>query len=109
CLFEMSINSTCHIGKIDTHLALSMNEPIALCNALIIGLTCLVSWLGFRSRALEEKYIFEPEGILAWKEYYRLLTSGFLHAGWWHLLVNMVSLYLLGRYVELLFGAGHFL
>jgi membrane associated rhomboid family serine protease len=86
-----------------------MNEPIALCNALIIGVTCLVSWLGFRSRAFEEKYIFEPEAILAWKEYYRLLTSGFLHVGWWHLLVNMVSLYLLGRYVELLFGAGHFL
>ncbi len=86
-----------------------MNEPIALCNALIIGLTCLVSWLGFKSRAVEEKYIFEPEAILAWKEYYRLLTSGFLHAGWWHLLVNMLSLYLLGRYVEISFGAGHFL
>src|SRR5438132_1953076 len=86
-----------------------MNEPIALCNALIIGVACLVSWLGFRSRAFEEKYIFEPEAILAWKEYYRLLTSGFLHAGWWHLLVNMLSLYLLGRYVELVFGAGHFL
>jgi len=86
-----------------------MNEPIALCNALIIGVTCLVSWLGFRSRAFEEKYIFEPEAILAWKEYYRLLTSGFLHAGWWHLLVNMLSLYLFGRYVEFSFGAGHFL
>ena len=86
-----------------------MNEPIALCNALIIGLTCLVSWLGFKSRAVEEKYIFEPEAILAWKEYYRLLTSGFLHAGWWHLLVNMVSLYLLGSLVELYFGAGQFL
>jgi len=58
---------------------------------------------------VEEKYIFEPEAILAWKEYYRLLTSGFLHAGWWHLLVNMLSLYLLGRYVEFSFGAGHFL
>jgi len=86
-----------------------MNEPIALCNALTIGLTCLVSWLGFRSRSFEEKYIFEPEAILAGKEYYRLLTSGFLHAGWWHLGVNMLSLYLLGSVVELYFGAGHFL
>src|SRR5258708_1351195 len=86
-----------------------MNEPIGLRNAMIIGLTCRVSWLGFKSRAVEEKYIFEPEAILAWKEYYRLLTSGFLHAGWWHLLVNMLSLYLLGRYVEISFGAGHFL
>src|SRR6266581_7311891 len=86
-----------------------MNEPIALCNALVIGLTCVVSWLGFKSHAFEAKYIFEPEAILAWKEYYRLLTSGFLHAGWWHLLVNMLSLYLIGRYVEFSFGAGHFL
>ena len=86
-----------------------MNEPIAICNALIIGLTCLFSWLAFRSSALEQKYIFEPEGVLAWKEYYRLVTSGFLHAGWWHLLLNMLSLYLIGSAVEFSFGPGHFL
>src|SRR3989454_8082833 len=86
-----------------------MNDSLALSNSLLIGLTCLASWLGFRSRAVEEKYIFEPEPILAGKEYYRLVTSGFLHAGWGHLLLNMFSLYLFGSSVELALGSGHFL
>src|SRR6266404_4304431 len=86
-----------------------MNERIALFNSLLIGLTCLVSWLGFRRRDIEEKYIFEPEAILAGKEYHRLVTSAFLHANWGHLLLNMFSLYLFGSSVEYAFGPGHFL
>jgi membrane associated rhomboid family serine protease len=33
-------------------------------------------------------------------EYYRLVTSGFLHAGFFHLAVNMFSLYILGTLLE---------
>jgi membrane associated rhomboid family serine protease len=33
-------------------------------------------------------------------EYYRLLTAGFLHAGFFHLLFNMLSLYILGSILE---------
>jgi membrane associated rhomboid family serine protease len=33
-------------------------------------------------------------------EYYRLLTAGFLHAGFFHLLFNMLSLYILGSLLE---------
>ena len=86
-----------------------MTEPIALCNLLVIGLTCLVSWHGFRSQIFEEKYIFEPRAILAGKQYYRLISSGFLHSGWWHLFLNMVSLYFFGTRIELYFGVAPFL
>jgi len=86
-----------------------MNEPIAVFNQLLIALTCLVSWLGFRSEALEHKYIFHPQAILAWKEYYRLVSSAFLHAGWSHLLWNMLSLYLFGTVVEFVLGPAQFL
>jgi len=86
-----------------------MREPIAVFNSLVIGLTCLVSWLALRNPALEEKYIFEPRSILAGREYYRLISSGFLHSGWWHLFLNMVSLFLFGGPIEYAFGAGHFL
>ncbi len=34
------------------------------------------------------------------KEYYRLLTSGFVHADWMHLMVNMFVLYSFGEYIE---------
>ena len=49
--------------------------------------------------------IFRPESILADKEYYRLVTSAFLHSGWSHLVWNMVGLYLFGRILEWSLGA----
>ena len=84
-----------------------MNEPIA--NTLLIAATCLVSFLAFNDPSLEERLIFRPEAILARKEYYRLVTSGFLHANWWHLLVNMYTLYSFGTTIEHWFGITHFL
>src|SRR5438067_1621850 len=86
-----------------------MNEPSALFTTLLMLLTGIFSYLGFRNRAVEEKYIFHPTSILAGKEYYRLVTSAFLHADWGHLLFNMLSLYLFGRGVEMFVGSGHFL
>src|ERR1035438_7334485 len=86
-----------------------MYEPVAFCTTLVILVTCVVSYLGFRSPAVEEKYIFCPERILAGKEYYRLVTSAFLHSGWGHLVWNMVGLYSFGRSLEWALGMGHFL
>jgi membrane associated rhomboid family serine protease len=86
-----------------------MNEPLALCNLLVILLTVAVSYAGFRYSWVEENYIFRPENILAGKEYYRLITSGFLHSGWNHLLWNMVSLYLFGELLEWSLGRTDFL
>ncbi len=81
----------------------------APCSFSIILVTCIVSWLGFRSRAVEEQLIFEPRAILAWKEYYRLVTSAFLHSGWNHLLLNMLSLYFFGPAIEWRLGGLQFL
>ena len=86
-----------------------MREPIALCTSLLMLVTGAVSYLGFRSREFEERFIFRPDGVLAWKEYYRLVTCAFLHADWRHLLLNLLSLYLFGSTVELFLGREHFL
>ena len=86
-----------------------MSEPLAWCNLLVILVTVAVSYAGFRDPEVERKYIFRPESILAGKEYYRLVTSGFLHAGWGHLACNMVSLYLFGRILERSLGRTDFL
>ena len=53
--------------------------------------------------------MFRPERILAGKEYYRLVTSAFLHSGWNHLLWNMVGLYIFGRAVEWSLGVADLL
>jgi membrane associated rhomboid family serine protease len=82
-----------------------MNEPMAWCTLLLIAVTCGVSYAGFRSREVEQKLIFHPESILAGKEYYRLVSSAFLHSGWNHLIWNMVGLYFFGRIIEWQLGA----
>jgi membrane associated rhomboid family serine protease len=77
-----------------------MYERIPIWTCLIIAATCVSSIVVFRNRALEERFIFRPEGILAWKEYYRLVTGAFLHADFQHLAMNMLTLFLFGRTVE---------
>lgn len=46
--------------------------------------------------------LFRP-AVLA-GEAWRLITATFLHAGWLHVAINMYGLYLLGRFVEQVFG-----
>ncbi|MGD0812512.1 MAG: rhomboid family intramembrane serine protease [Verrucomicrobiota bacterium] len=84
-------------------------ERLAYANFLVIAITCWVTYQGFRSSCFEQKYIFWPEAILAQHQYYRLVTSGFLHASGVHLAMNMVTLYLFGSLIEFRCGAGQFL
>jgi membrane associated rhomboid family serine protease len=86
-----------------------MNGPTALFNLVVIAATVYSSYRGFSSPAYLERYIFSPEHILRDKQYYRLVSSGFLHADWMHLLFNMYSLYSFGSIIELVFGAPTFL
>jgi membrane associated rhomboid family serine protease len=86
-----------------------MHEPVAICTCLIIVLTVFCSFIGFRDPAFAEKLIFAPTEILACKQYYRLITSAFLHADLRHLLNNMVSLFFFGRVMEIFVGPGQFL
>jgi membrane associated rhomboid family serine protease len=90
-------------------LELFMDEPIPNCIAAIIVLTSICSVIGFQNPAFRDKYLFWVRPVLAGKQYYRLFTSALLHADWNHLLLNMVSLYLVGRHVEFVLGSGRFL
>ena len=67
---------------------------------IIIIFTALISWQGFNRYAFIDKLKHSPARESTHKEYYRLLTSGFVHADWTHLLVNMFVLYSFGEYIE---------
>jgi membrane associated rhomboid family serine protease len=67
---------------------------------LLIIVTVLVSYKGFTDSAFFDRYKFEVDKILIYKDYKRLVTSGFLHVNWMHLLFNMFSLYLFSGLVE---------
>jgi membrane associated rhomboid family serine protease len=76
---------------------------------LIIISTALFSYNGFRNHRLFEKYLFEVDRVLINKEYIRLVSSGFLHVGWMHLIFNMFSLYAFSGLIELYLGGLKFL
>ena len=66
----------------------------------IIVFTVYWSYQGFKDPRFTDKYMLIPIRILRDKENYRLISSGFLHANWLHLILNMVSLYFFGADVE---------
>jgi membrane associated rhomboid family serine protease len=72
--------------------------PIA--TIAIIAFTVYWSYQGFTRPGFRDRYIFSPTRILQNREYYRLLSCGFLHLNWLHLLFNMLSLYSIGAAVE---------
>lgn len=58
--------------------------------------------------SLVDRWSFQPRRMLQKGEWYRLLTAGFVHAGWWHLLFNMITLYFFGPPIERILGTGGF-
>ncbi|QDW67803.1 rhomboid family intramembrane serine protease [Luteimonas granuli] len=69
----------------------------------ILAVTVLVSWRAFGDRRLLDRLLLWPPAIDRQRQYERLLTHGFVHADWQHLLFNMITLYFFGRHVERMF------
>ncbi len=71
---------------------------------VILIITGLVSFLCFEKREWFARLQFNAYQVVHRKQYYRLITHGFVHANWGHLLINMFVLYSFGEYVEAYFG-----
>lgn len=69
-------------------------------NLILVGVTCLISIAGFQNATFFDNAAHHPYVERHKKQYYRLLTSGFVHADIWHLFVNMFVLYTFGSFVE---------
>jgi len=67
---------------------------------VIILFTGFISYQGFRQYGWIDRLRHSPYQESRQKEWYRLLTSGFIHADWVHLMVNMFVLYSFGIAVE---------
>lgn len=66
---------------------------------ILIGIIVMSSATAFSQPLLVAKYRFNAFQILRKKEYIRLISHGFLHGSWSHLLINMFVLYSFGRVV----------
>jgi membrane associated rhomboid family serine protease len=85
-----------------------VNRLILVANVIIFT----VYWLSFESILLGQEFAFEiennfvmvPAEIIHGQRLFTLFTSMFMHAGWLHLLGNMLFLYVFGDNVEDAFG-----
>jgi membrane associated rhomboid family serine protease len=62
--------------------------------------TSIVSYKGLTSDSFFDKYSFVVDRILLDRDFKRLITSGFLHVSWHHLIFNMLSLWLFSAGLE---------
>ncbi len=65
---------------------------------LLIGITVFISYRGFTNYSFFEQYKFQVTRILNGDKI-RMISSGFLHADWLHLILNMYVLYIFGEIV----------
>lgn len=67
---------------------------------IIVAVTCVISFIAFTNGRLLEGLLFWPYRVWHNKEWYRLFSGGFIHAGMNHLLFNMIALFSFGEFVE---------
>lgn len=76
-----------------------MND-VGIASLIIIFANLIFSYKGFENGLFFDNYKFHVDKILIKRDYLRLVSSGFLHADWMHLIFNMVSLYLFSSILE---------
>lgn len=67
---------------------------------IVIGLVTYIAW---KQPELHSKLMLNPYQTVRRKEYWRLLTSGFVHNGPLHLFLNLFTLYFFGAAIERIF------
>ncbi|WP_276366077.1 rhomboid family intramembrane serine protease [Chryseolinea sp. H1M3-3] len=71
---------------------------------IIIGVTVAVSMLAFSRPVMFAELMMNPHKISTQGQYYRFITSGFIHQDHMHLIMNMFSFYFFGRVIEHIFA-----
>lgn len=71
---------------------------------IIIAATIAISVICFNNRALFDKLSLKPYCVIHAREWYRLISHGFVHADWMHLFVNMFTFWSFGQYMEQTFS-----
>lgn len=70
----------------------------------LIIITAIVSILAFQDQPFFYKSALLPYRMVHNNEWYRILTHGFIHGSYIHLIVNMMVLFSFGKAIEYYFG-----
>ena len=76
---------------------------------LILVATCVISYMALQNRSMMARYELHVGPMVRNREWFRLVSSGFLHVDLMHLFVNMLTLVFAGEAMEILFGKIGFL
>ncbi len=60
---------------------------------LLIILTVATSIAAFQSEDLKNRLLMNPYAVKHGRQWYRFISSGFIHANWTHLLFNLIVFY----------------
>lgn len=85
-----------------------MNEA-SIVAVILILINLIFTYQGLRSHVFLDRFKFDVDNILIHKDYKRLITSGFLHIGWFHFIFNMYTLYSFSGGVEAVLGITTFI
>ena len=90
------------MGELDQLLS----APASL---VLLALNIGLSFAAFQNAALMDRLMFDVSRIRRNKEWYRWVSSGFVHGDPFHLLINMMTLYAFGPTLEAWLGTSAFL
>jgi membrane associated rhomboid family serine protease len=79
--------------------------PVAF---VIFAITIIVTLIAFYNEDFYNKLILHPYNVSKGKSVYTLITSGFIHADWMHLLFNMMTFYFFAFQLEPVLGHWQF-
>lgn len=79
--------------------------PVA---CIIFALTIAISLFAFYNDDLYNKLILQPYNVSKGKYVYTLITSGFIHADWMHLIFNMMTFFFFAFQLEATIGHWQF-
>lgn len=67
---------------------------------IIIIITVVASFYAWNKPHIQEKWVFSPYRVNTRNEYFRFISSGFIHGDQMHLLFNMFTFYFFGSVIE---------
>lgn len=71
---------------------------------ILIIITVAISLYAWNRPELLQRWMFNPYAVRNRREYYRFITSGFIHQDYIHLFFNMFTLYFFGSMIEQVYG-----
>lgn len=71
-------------------LEIIQSSPIA---SFLFAINLLSSFLAFQNPEMMQRWMLNPYSFVHHKRYHTIITSGFIHGDWTHLLFNMFAFY----------------